>query len=231
MTSRMFIYRILLLFCIILFSCNAPTNTGVSKRTRISVQAGINQGGIVENTDFSIVPSPSSSTEATVDAFTGATQTGFNGGVHVNHALSRNQVETGLDYMFNHHTFNYIDEENHFVGVRRIGLSQIMLPLTYNFEIIRKIDLQFKFGLAAQYNLINVNDVTVFNLPDYKIHRLSVGPTFGISAFPVRFASGSKLGLYFDMYRGSQIYEDYFNQTSFEIPGSSYVKCGFMYQF
>lgn len=58
-----------------------------------------------------------------------------------------------------------------------------------------------------------------------------IGGLLGISAYPVRFGNGSKLGIYIDVYRGSQIYEDYYNQKVFETPGSSFVKGGIWYRF
>ena len=58
-----------------------------------------------------------------------------------------------------------------------------------------------------------------------------IGGLFGISAYPVRFGNGSKLGFYVDAYRGSQIYEDYYNQKVFETPGSNFVKGGIRYRF
>ncbi|HRZ98791.1 MAG TPA: hypothetical protein P5084_14640 [Paludibacter sp.] len=217
--------------CIGVFILIAITISCSTAKQKISFQAGINHGGIVENTDMSLVPGVSTLAEATVDAFTGASQTGFNAGIHINKPIGKNEVETGVDYMFNHHTFNYIDNGNHFIGVRRIALSQIIVPLTYNFFFNRDFDFQLKLGLAVQYNMLNVNDVTVFKLPEYNIHRFSAGPTIGISAFPVKYANGNKLGVYFDMYRGSQIYEDYYNQPGFKMPGSAYLKCGLKYQF
>ena len=50
----------------------------------------------------------------------------------------------------------------------------------------------------------------------------SGGVTLGLAAFPVSFDNGSRLGLYVDRYRGSQIYKDFYNQPEFEVPGSSY---------
>jgi hypothetical protein len=38
------------------------------------------------------------------------------------------------------------------------------------------------------------------------------------------------LGLYLDAYRGGQIYEDFYNLSSFEMPGSSFYKLGVIYQ-
>lgn len=209
---------------------SAILSCSVSK-TKTSFQVGVNHGGIVENTDMSIIPGVITPPEATVDAFTGATQTGFHAGFHVNQTVGKNEIETGLDYMFSHHTFNYIDTGNRYIGVRRIGLSQLILPLTYNFVLSPKAGLQLKLGLAVQYNLAYESNVTVFNLPDYQIHRISYGPTLGITATPFKFKNGSRLGIYADIYRGSQIYEDFYNQSGFEMPGSGYLKAGIRYQF
>ena len=171
--------------------------------------------------------------EATADAFTGATKTGFNAGVHLNKSLKKNQIETGIDYMFNHQTFKYIDAGNMYVGVRDLNVSQFMFPLTYNFVLFRKLlpdaEIQMKVGYTGQLNFVSASSTGI--LPEYSISRWSNGVTFGISAFPVHFNSGCKLGFYVDAYRGTQIYEDYYNQTSFEIPGSSFIKFGMKYQF
>ena len=103
--------------------------------------------------------------------------------------------------------------------------------------------------LLGQYNTLTVlrktsvglylgdeegNDVLLPNkyiLPEYEINKWSNGALFGISAYPVKFSNGSKLGFYLDAYRGSQIYEDYYNLKSFEMPGSSFIKYGVRYRF
>lgn len=195
---------------------------------------GSNLGGITENTDMNVVPGVQVPEEATVDAFSGATtKLGFNAGLHLNHRLKNNQVETGLDYMYNHQTFNYIDAGNMYVGVRELYVSQVMLPVTYNFGLFKKqlskAEIQIKAGLIGQVNFISTSDTGI--LPDYSVIPFSVGPTLGFSAFPLCFDNGKKLGIYIDIYRGSQIYEDFYNQASFEIPGSSFAKFGLKYQF
>ncbi|TVQ19555.1 MAG: hypothetical protein EA361_00665 [Bacteroidetes bacterium] len=64
----------------------------------------------------------------------------------------------------------------------------------------------------------------------YTMNRWSNGGTLGISAYPVMFNNGSKLGFYFDAYRGSRIYTDFFNQKEFDIPASGFMKFGLSYK-
>lgn len=84
-------------FLLIISAC---TVTDKSHRgVKFSVQAGANKGGITENTDMTVVPGAETPAEATVDAFSGATHTDLNVGIHVNKPLKYNQVESGIDYM------------------------------------------------------------------------------------------------------------------------------------
>ena len=136
-------------------------------------------------------------------------------------------METGLDYMYNHQTFNYIDEVNSFIGVRRLHVSQFMVPVTYNF-VFQKVGLHLKVGLLGQFNLVSANGTGI--LPYNSVIPFSAGPTFGVSFLPFHFRNGDTLGIYCDIYRGSQIYKDFYNQPKFEIPGSSFIKFGFKYQ-
>jgi len=209
-------------------SCTSTSELPSNKRMKFSVQGGVNIGGIVENTDMSLVPNVVVPPEASVDAFTGATRTGANIGLRVNQPLRRNELETGIDFMFNSQEFNYIDAGNHYIGVRQLNVSQFMIPLTYNFILYRKADVELKLGYVGQMNFVTSKAVGI--LPEYSINKWSGGPTIGISACPVIFANGSKLGIYFDLYRGSRIYSDFYNQASFEMPGSSFMKFGIKYQ-
>ena len=219
---------------LLFLSCSTLEKTATEKKTTISIQMGSNSGGITENTDMSVVPGAEAPEEATVDAFSGATKKlGFNAGVHLNHRLKKNQVETGLDYMYNHQTFNYFDKGNMYIGVRELNISQVMIPVTYNIGLfgkqLPKAEMQIKAGLIGQVNFIATSDTGI--LPDYSVIPVSAGPTLGFSVFPFCFNEGSKLGVYVDIYRGSQIYEDYYNQAGFEMPGSSFAKFGLKYQF
>ena len=217
-------------FLLIISAC-AVTNKN-HQGVQFSVQAGANKGGITENTDMTVVPGVETPAEAMVDAYSGATYTGINAGIHVSKPLTYNQVESGIDYMYNQQTFTYVDAGNRYIGVRELKVSQIMIPLTYDFVLFRKLapkaNIQIKLGYSGQLNFVSVSSTGI--LPDYTIKPWSNGATFGISAFLVQFKNGSKLGFYLDAYRGTQIYEDYYNQTSFEMPGSSFIKFGLKYQ-
>jgi hypothetical protein len=215
-------------YLIAINSCSTSRQTNTDRSLKFSIQAGANKGGITENTDMTVVPGA----ETTVDAFSGATNYGINTGIHIAKPLKYNKVESGIDYMYNLQTFTYNDAVNNYSGVRELKVSQIMIPLTYNFVLFRNLlpdaDIQLKLGYAGQLNFVSESGTGT--LPDYSIKPWSNGATFGISAFPVQFKNGSKLGFYFDAYRGTQVYEDYYNQRSFEMPGSSYMKFGIKYQ-
>lgn len=214
------------LVCLI-FSCSTVEKVSTEKKTTVSLHVGSNMGGITENTDMSVIPGVRVPDEATVDAFSGATHPGFNTGVHINHRFKKNQVETGLDYMYNYQKFNYSDAGNKYIGVRELHVSQFMVPVTYNF-VFQKVGLQLKVGLLGQFNLVSGKGAGI--LPDYSVIPFSAGPTLGFSFLPFYFRNGDKLGIYCDIYRGSQIYKDFYNQPEFEMPGSSFVKFGFKYQ-
>ena len=192
------------------------------------IQAGTNKGGIVENTDMTVFGN------AEVDAFSGATRRGMNAGGKVMLLLKRNFVETGIDLMYNSQTFTYNDAVNGFVGERRLGVTQFMLPVTYSIGLFRENHpeglFQFKFGYSAQFNLFSVSDGHG-NMPGYNTNSLSNGATLGLSTTPFRFDNGAKLGLFVDGYRGTRVYEDFYNRAEFEIPGTSFIKYGIIYQF
>lgn len=217
----------------IILLINSCSVTDKSKREfKISVQAGLNKGGITENTDFTVVPNAEPAF-GKPDAYSGATSMGGNIGVHVNKPLVYGEIESGLDYMFNNQTFTYNDQGNMHNGVRKLSVNQVMIPLTYNFELFKRVlpnaEIQFKLGYMGQVNFVSANGTGI--LPEYTINKWSNGAVFGISAYPLKFANGAKLGFYFDAYRGTRIYQDYYNQESFEMPGSSFFKGGIRYKF
>lgn len=192
------------------------------------IQAGINHGGIVENTDLTQI------SNTKVDAYTGATKPGINAGAHAVLPVGNNAVETGVDYMYNKQTFTYHDDENNFSGSRKVGTSQIMLPVTYNIGLFRKSRrdglFQIRLGYVFQYNLISISD-NGSKLPECSYNKFSNGFTLGVSSTPFKLNNGSDLGFFIDVYKGSQIYRDFYNQSSFEMPSSSYIKAGIIYQF
>lgn len=227
------IHHRLMISIFILLLLSSCSFTGYLKnKSKVSFQAGINQGGIVDNTDMSVVPGVEPTPESTIDAYSGATRMGGSAGVRFNIPLLRNEVETGLDFMYNSQEFSYADQGNHYIGARDLQLSQFMLPVTYNFILFRKLlpgaELQIRLGYLAQFNLLQAEGTGL--LPDYSFNRFSNGATLGLSAYLVKFRNGDKLGLFIDGYRGTQIYKDHYNQESFEIPGSSFARFGLRYR-
>ncbi|WP_291862789.1 hypothetical protein [Marinilabilia sp.] len=222
----------LLLTLFVIGSCKSPLKTSQdnssSKRLELKIQAGGNVGGIIENTD--IVNEPG----AEVDAFSGATKTGFNLGARIAVPIKNNAVETGIDIMNSPQTFTYTDPEHGFHGERDLGLTQLMLPLTWNFGLINHPQhgrqLELKVGPVIQYNMLDVSD-SGDRLPEYDLNRFSSGFSLGMAATPFVFKNGSRLGFYVEGYKGSQIYEDFYNQSGFKETGSSFAKFGITYQF
>lgn len=214
-------------FVLILTGCNTSKQGG-SWHPYYRAQVGLNKGGITENTDFT------KTTDIEPDAFSGATKMGFNASGHIVLPLKRNAIETGLDYMYNNQTFTFKDASNGYSGTRKIGCSQFMLPITYNFGLFRKNnpigDLQIKIGYLMQLNLISTYDKGAA-LTNYSTKPFSSGFTLGLSATPFKLSNGSRLGFYIDGYRGTKIYDDFYNRSIYEMPGSSFVKFGVIYQF
>ena len=192
------------------------------------IQAGLNKGGITENTDFT------KTTDIQPDAFTGATKTGFNASSHLVLPLKQNSVETGVDFMHNNQTFTFKDSNNGYNGSRKVGTSQFMIPITYNFNLLKKKNplgsLQLKVGYLMQFNLFSVTDNGA-PLTDYSTNGFSNGISVGLSVTPFKMSNGDRLGFYLDGYRGSKIYSDFYNRSMYKMPGSSFMKFGIIYQF
>ena len=188
----------------------------------MQIQAGVNHGGIVENTDMSEVGN------AQVDAFSGATKMGANGGVHVLLPVKKHNFEVGADYMYSSQTFTYNSLVDGYIGTRKLGTSQINIPLTFNLSCFTRKHpeglFQLRFGYLAQFNMFS--EQSTGTVPEYSTKAFSSGLTFGISTTVYQWQNGNRLGLFLDGYRGSQIYEDHYNQESFDMPGSSFVKAG-----
>jgi hypothetical protein len=199
-----------------------------NRKVKFGVEAGANKGGIVENTDLSKVEN------APVDGFTGATSMGFHAGGHAVIPVGRNDVQAGLNYFYSPQKFTYNDAVNSYFGTRKISLSQLVVPVTYNINLFkRKLDagtLSLKIGGVLEYNMPSIRDEGS-HLTDYSIKKLSGGVTLGISTMPFRFSDQSRLGLSFDVYKGTQIFDDFYNRAEYEMPTSSYMKLSIIYQF
>lgn len=222
----------ILIFTIIVFfmigcSTNREINTATNELLIFRIQGGVNHGGIVENTDMDVVPN------APVDGFSGATRTGCNMGVRVIKPFRGNAIETGIDLMINHQKFIYNDFENHFIGTRDISVIQFMTPALWNISLFKKNHplglFQLKAGPILQFNLLNFSHQG--ELPAYSYNRLSAGVSVGLSSAPLHLGDSNGLGFFMEGYRGSQIYKDFYNKSSYEMPGSSFVKMGVIYQF
>ncbi len=171
---------------------------------------------------------------AGVDAFTGATRRGFNASGKVMLPVRKNFVETGVDLMYNRQTFTYNDAANGFVGERRLRVTQFMVPLTYSLVLFKDHYpeglFQIKLGYVAQFNLFSITEGSGY-LPEYSTRAFSNGASLGFSTTPFRLKHGAKLGFFVDLYRGTRAYEDFYNRTEFEIPGTSFIKYGIIYQY
>jgi hypothetical protein len=216
---------------IVLLGCapsNLVTENSGNWKPSYTIQAGIAHGGIIENTDMKQLAN------ADVDAFTGATNVSPTVGAHVKLPVYNNEVETGIDYMYASQNFTFKDNANGYNGKREMSTSQFIFPLTYNFNLLRKIKpggvFSLKLGVVGEYNIVGVNNKSA-TLPTYTLNNFSGGMVFGINSMPLSFSNGSKIGFYADLYRGSRIYTDFYNQKGFEMPGSSFARLGIVFQF
>ena len=218
------------LFVLLAMGCSTANTKSTQNKWKpyYRIQAGINKGGVVENTDLAAIPNTQ------VDAYSGATRNGANIGARIILPVKRNAIETGVDYMFNSQSFTYHDAANGFNGERKLNVSQIMVPVTYSIGVFRKNHaeglVQLKFGYVAQFNIFGVTNVAG-NTPSYKTKPFSNGATAGLSTTPFRLKNGAKLGFYFEGYRGSRAYEDFYNMPEFEMPATAFMKYGIIYQF
>jgi hypothetical protein len=209
-------------------SSREATEAYQNRKVKFGVEAGANKGGIVDNTDLSKI-------EGTpVDGYTGATRVGFHAGGHAIIPVGRNDVQAGINYLFSPQTFTYNDAVHGYFGTRKISLSQLIVPVTYNVNLFKqRLDpgtISLKFGGALEYNMPSVRQQGQ-RLPGYTINKFSGGVTLGISALPFTFADQARLGLSFDIYRGTQIFDDLYNRAEYETPASSYMKLSVTYQF
>jgi len=192
------------------------------------IQAGINKGGIVENTEFE------NSKEIPVYAYSGATSLGANAGAHISLPVGKNSIESGLDFMLNQQKFEYHDEANQYKGTSQIMTYQIMFPVVYSIGFFKNIQpgglFQVKVGYLAQLNFLHQVKKSG-STPQYDNNSYSGGFTAGIASTPFKLKNGNMLGFYFDVYRGGQVYKDFYNKTSYEEPGSAFIKTGIIYHF
>jgi hypothetical protein len=196
------------------------------QKIRFLLEAGANKGGIVENRNLDEIDG------VQPDAFSGATRIGGHLGGRIILPVRHNAIETGLSYMYSPQTFTYNDVQHSYSGKRELTTCQLIVPLSYNIDLVKKNHpglYYLKMGGAIEYNMVGINGQGS-NLPDYSINKISGGITAGISALPISFNNGTRLGFAFDVYKGSQIYDDFYNRSSYEMPSSSYMKLSLIYR-
>jgi hypothetical protein len=190
--------------------------------------AGINHGGIVENTNMDEIEN------APTDAVTGATKAGGHLGFHILFPLGKNKLETGADLQLSNQSLKYDDAVYNYQGERTIRLTQVIVPLTYNFGFFRNKNpaglLHLKLGLAGLLNFSDISE-SKGRFPDCETSPFAGGMTLGIDLLPFSFKNEAKMGFYMDLYRGTQIYKDLYNKSEFEMKGTSFARGGVLYQF
>jgi hypothetical protein len=209
-----------------IISCSVSEKTQTGRKHDLRIYAGQSKGGIIENTKMEEVEN------AVPDAFTGATYFGGNAGVHYEYNLNRSSFEAGIDAIMNNQKFTYNDAINHYYGERNIVSTQIRMPVTYNFTVLRYRELdhlmQLKLGLSPAYIMYSVNESGT-SLPDYSVKHLTVGPIFGITIIPLKFRNGAQLGISFDVSRSGKVYDDFYQKG--DIPGLSYRTFSILYGY
>lgn len=209
---------IILLIPTLLLSCSTGQQ---ATRNTISVHAGLNSGGITENTDLiSVGKQP--------DAFSGATKTSYHAGLRATQSIGIVELESGSDFMQHRQTLTYSDEKAGYNGNRRIVLNQLNVPVTIGVPLFRKqfpnTNLKLSAGYLMQFNHLFHDDLGT--LPEFTLSKQSSGATLSVQANLLTAYGKPRIGLYGMLYRGSRIYTDPYNPLGSETPGSSFAAIG-----
>jgi hypothetical protein len=224
------IVSVLLLLTLIIFhslSCQFIRSVTVDESLKddhaVFFHGGGSFGGIVkyQNTD--------GTTGATqVDVVSGATSVRYHFGVNKNLNIYGHKIQTGLEWIQFRQNMSFTDPYHDFDGEMDINLDQIRLPLTYNFLLFQDKQhyarLKIKLGMSIGYTFSRRID-RQGRIPDTQWKDWDVGPLLGFELYPFPAAGHWKLGLMFDLYRGSSIYEDFYSQYK-EIGNHSYLTFG-----
>ena len=192
---------------------------------RKSIEVGVVHGGIVENTDMTLIPA------SAPDAFSGATSPGFSASLHYERLIKRNYLVTGIDYMMNNQTFTYNDPANRYFGTRDIRVSQFRIPFQFQIGIFRGIMpegmLKVRAGLSAGYTHFKISN-SGFLPETITTYPFSLGPAIGGSFTPWRAANGASISISGEMWRSfSPGFSDIYNVGAQR--GMSYGKIGFVF--
>ena len=205
--------------CIICMQCNSQKEIFSPDKPLISLRAGGSWGGVVE--------------ETTVDGISGATNLSWHTGAHVEFYFNRNSIESGLDFIQYRQQISYNIPANQMEGRLDLNLSELRVPLTYNFRLlsspVNENLLNLKLGVSAGF-LVGEDAGISGTVPEYSVSGSNFGPTFGLSSTPVLLNNKQKLGLYIDFYRGSKVFDDMFHDAS-DTGGFSNLKFGLSFTF
>ncbi len=205
----------------------ALTSCSVTKKTTkpppsFRINAGIQKGGIIANTDFTTLEN------TPPDGFTGANSKGIHAAIHYEYFTSFVSFETGLDLLWNKQTFNYSDIGNNYVGVRQLFTTQFRVPLFVNMRFLKGKNpegmMKFKLGISPGLSMINQLSAEG-SLPDYSTSSFSLGPAMAIELSPFRINEKYNPGLYFGLFRSAQaVYNDFYQVG--DMPALSYMTFG-----
>jgi hypothetical protein len=149
--KNLFTVLIVSMFCGACSTHKTATDVGKSNKFNYSLQAGVNKGGMTENTNMADVAG------AGIDAFSGATRSGFNVGARIAYPMRSIAFEAGLDFMNNGQTFTWKDPVPGYKGIRKFSTNQFLIPTTINFGLFTRNQkdglIQDKTGpsVAVQY--------------------------------------------------------------------------------
>ncbi|NOX87898.1 MAG: hypothetical protein GXO77_02650 [Calditrichaeota bacterium] len=222
-------YLSLIIPFFVIISCGSTKNSLVidTDASTVSVLAGVSAGGLVENTSMSGISGSSD-----IDAITGATNKSYNAGIHYEMNINGHRLETGLDYIGFDQAVEYDMPSFSVNGKRTFRFYQLRVPVTYNLGFFRNSRNFPRFVLKAGFSVgytFSKSITDYGSLPDYKFTGWDYGPTLGVSFYPIQLSRGYRIGVYLDLYRGSQIYEDAYHRAE-GIGGQSFVKFGLVLQ-
>lgn len=206
MNNRICIKRKLLWITVVLYILSfqgCTVSKDATEKTTASYLAygGINYGGFIEDTE--------------IDAISGATSMQYNFGLHSEIAIrNKYRIETGLDYIKYKQTLDFNDTQNDYTGKTDFNYSQLRVPVTYNFSLLKNSDnrtvINFKAGMSFGYNIfedIKIHDTA----PDYIFNKFTYAFNIGFSSVPVKISEKITSGIYLDFIRGSKQYEDFYH--------------------
>jgi len=197
---------------IILFGgCNISNVTTMKKASSsfYSILIGKSKGGIIEE---SIVDAVTGATpENHVDAVSGATETCFYFGLHKEFKLKNEKaIETGIDIIAHKQSVIYNDSIFHYHGELDFNYLRLSIPITYNFNLLKKENslIQFKAGLSGNY-MYWIDIIEIGSMPNYSLNNFALSPLVGISFSRKAFGNYS-VGAFFNtsLYKGTKVFKD-----------------------